>query len=137
MASNFVNYHFSYDPAGPYDMYDSDGDMVQMILDDPERNSYYKDLPDFETEEELHRAIFYHGGVEMLNEDNDLEASNRYSQWLSTRREDGVMVPRLFNEMEDLPYEMYNLAYKKKGRFCCLMHENLIRERYNEGYPAR
>jgi hypothetical protein len=108
-----------------------------MDLDNPEQ-SYYKDFPECETEEELHRAIFRRD-VEMWCEENNIEVSNRYSQWLSTELVDGVLDPRPLHNMQCLEGDMYGLTYddcEETGKWCCVMHEQMIRFRYNctQGY---
>ncbi|CCX09632.1 Protein of unknown function [Pyronema omphalodes CBS 100304] len=136
---NIVGFKSSYNPAGPYDTYDSDGDREQIYLDEVER-SYYKELPGYETEEELHRALYTEEHFVMDCEKNDIEVSNRYRQWLSTRQQDGVFVPRMLWEMECLREDVYEPVVTEcteKGRFCCLMHERVLREYYTQGDPSR
>ncbi|KAI5786164.1 hypothetical protein FPQ18DRAFT_404634 [Pyronema domesticum] len=135
---NIANFRLSYDPKGPYDTYDENGDRERMYLDEVER-SYYKDLPDCETEEELHKAIFMRE-FEIWCEENDIEVSNRYSQWLSTRQQDRVFVPRMLWEMNFLEQDLYEPVSTEctgKGKFCCLMHERALKALYSQVDPSR
>jgi hypothetical protein len=112
----------------------SEFNIEQYYLD------YYKDLPDYKTEEELHRAIFRHElNTHMNTDDHNAEVSKRYSQWLSTRLQGGVFVPRPSAEMNCLHSEMSLFPRQEcrtNGKFCCLLHEILIRDRLSKGgYP--
>jgi hypothetical protein len=81
-----VNFHHS--PTLFYEVfYNRTRDIEETDVDNPERN-YYEDLPDCETEEELHRAIVMREFT-MHRVDHDIQVTNRYTQWLSTRVEDG------------------------------------------------
>ncbi|CCX34600.1 Protein of unknown function [Pyronema omphalodes CBS 100304] len=54
---NIIDFKSSYDPEGPYDTYKVNGDIEQAYLDSVDR-SYYAELPDCETEEDLQKSIF-------------------------------------------------------------------------------
>ncbi|CCX09804.1 Protein of unknown function [Pyronema omphalodes CBS 100304] len=82
-------------------LYDNDSDIITYHLDIP-RRSIYENLPDCETEEELHRAI-YMREFTMHGVDNDVEVTNRYTQWLSTRVEDGELVQNTLEDIFDIP----------------------------------
>ncbi|CCX09807.1 hypothetical protein FPQ18DRAFT_391079 [Pyronema domesticum] len=87
---------FRHSPEPFYEvLYDSNSTREQYYLSG--EASYYKDLPDCETEEELHRAIQMEEFT-MHRIDHDVEVTNRYSQWLSTQLKNGVMVPRTLEE---------------------------------------
>jgi hypothetical protein len=126
-----------------------DGNKVQHYLNDPERRRYgmdldLHDLPDYQTEEELHQALF---GQELhlyaCIRQNCVKISNRYSQWLSTRLDhDGVLVPRIMNGFPDTGISVSSMTHalpaielRKKGKVCCRMHERLIRELNSKGDP--
>jgi hypothetical protein len=73
-------------------------------------------------------------------EENNIEVSNRYSQWLSTRQQDGVYVPRMLWEMEHLKHDLYepvSIECMGKGKFCYLMHERALRALYTQGDPSQ
>jgi hypothetical protein len=135
-------------------MHDRDGNMREYYLEDPleHLNDPWECFemaalphPDYKTEEELHRALleqqefFLHGYFK----NSRLKVGNRYSQWLSTQLDNEVLVRRILNGMSDgrglsLPEMMYFfplLEGKKNGKFCCLIHERVLKELISKGDP--
>ncbi|KAI5817022.1 hypothetical protein BZA77DRAFT_292659 [Pyronema omphalodes] len=72
---------------------------------------FYENLPNFETEEELHQAI-YMRQFTMHRLDHDIQVTNRYAQWLSTRVENGE---RVRNTLEDDIWEIPNWVSEYSG----------------------
>jgi uncharacterized protein YrzB (UPF0473 family) len=68
--------------------------------------SYFTDLPDCETEEELRRAIQLQEFM-MDCVDDDVEVLNRYTQWLRTHMQNGELVPRTLEEFWDMTEELF------------------------------
>ncbi|CCX09805.1 Protein of unknown function [Pyronema omphalodes CBS 100304] len=101
-AAAMVNFHHR--PTRFYEvLYNRTRDIEETNVDYPEKH-YYENLPDCETEEELHRAIFMREFT-MHRVDHDVQVTNRYTQWLSTRVEDGELVQ---NTLEDDIWEIPN-----------------------------
>ncbi|KAI5789830.1 hypothetical protein FPQ18DRAFT_391073 [Pyronema domesticum] len=109
LATFLVNFHYRSSRFYKV-LYNSESDIDSYDLENP-RRSIYESLPDCETEEELHTAI-YMRQFTMHRLDNDVEVINRYTQWLNTRVEDGELVQ---NTLEEDIWDIPNWASAPTG----------------------